>query len=233
MSDAAVARTDHELQMLESLVDCAKTISLAIGEAAKVETDRVRQLELFDAFQRGFFSVRMGIRLALTLRAGPRPVRAAPAAPESEKLAAERPETERMEAERAETLRLDRLDVERLNTEREREREYESVSLPNFLKALGVVSAKAARLDDLPAHVRNEVLPTLDRLLARANADAAPVPAQAQSSPASPKGGVDLLLRPPKAAPRNRWLGSTATILPKPLPLTGPARARPPPRRSG
>ena len=72
MSDAAVARTDHELQMLESLVDCAKTISLAIGEAAKVETDRVRQLELFDAFQRGFFGVRRGIRLALTLRAAPR-----------------------------------------------------------------------------------------------------------------------------------------------------------------
>ena len=228
MSDAAVARTDHELQMLESLVDCAKTISLAIGEAAKVETDRVRQLELFDAFQRGFFSVRMGIRLALTLRAGPRPVRAAPAAPDTERL-----ETERTEAERPETLQTDRIDRERLAVERERDREYEAVSLPNFLKALGVVSAKAARLDGLPAHVRTEALPTLDRLLARANADAAPVRAQAQSSPASPKGGVDLLLRPPKTAPRSRWLGSTAPILPKPLPLTGPARARPPPHRSG
>ncbi len=238
MSDAAVARNVHELQFLESLVDCAKTISLAIGEAAKVETDRVRQLALFDAFQRGFSSVRMGIRLALTLRAGPRPVRAAPSASASERPDTERLETERMEAERPETLQIDRIDRERLAVERERDREYEPVSLPNFLKALGVVSAAAARLDDLPAHVRNEALPTLNRLLARAQADSAPVPAQAppspaQASPAAPKGGVGLLLRPPKAAPRSRWLGSTATVLPKPLPLTGPARARPPPRRSG
>ena len=223
MSDAAVARNVHELQFLESLVDCAKTISLAIGEAAKVETDRVRQLELFDAFQRGFFSVRMGIRLALTLRA-PRSVRVAPSASDTERL-----ETERTEAERPETLQTDRIDRERLAVERERDREYEAVSLPNFLKALGVVSAKAARLDDLPAHVCNEVLPTLDRLLARANTDAAVVPAQAQSSPISTKGGVDLLLRPPKAAPKGRLLGSTSAILPKPFPLAGPARARPPP----
>ena len=232
MSDAATARTDLEFQFLESLVDCAKTISLAIGEAAKVETDRVRMLELVEAFQRGFSSVRMGIRLALTLRAGPRPVRAAPIAPEAEPL----------ETEEAERLEIERLEIERLETERaerpEREREREAVSLPAFLKTLGVVSATAARLDDLPAHVRNEALPTLNRLLARAQADSAPVPAQAppspaQASPAAPKGGVGLLLRPPKAAPRSRWLGSTATVLPKPLPLTGPARARPPPRRSG
>ena len=142
MSDAATARTDLELQFLESLVDCAKTISLAIGEAAKTETDRVRQLELFDAFQRGFFSVRMGIRLALTLRAGPRPVRMASGASESEKPvsetpAAERLETERLDAERPETLQIDRIDRERLAVERERDREYEVVSLPSFLKALG------------------------------------------------------------------------------------------------
>ena len=211
MSDAATARTDHELQMLESLVDCAKTLSLAIGEAAKVETDRVRLLELVEAFQRGFFSVRMGIRLSMTLRAGPKTVRAALETEEAEQLETEPPETERPE-----------------RPEREREREYEAVSLPAFLKTLGLVSATAARLDDLPAHIRTEVLPTLHKLLARAHADAAPVGAPAQSSPASPKGGADLLLRPPKAAPRNQWLGSTAPVLPKPFPLAGP-----PPRRSG
>ena len=216
MSDAATARTDHELQMLESLVDCAKTLSLAIGEAAKVETDRVRMLELVEAFQRGFFSVRMGIRLSMTLRAGPRPVRAAPEALEAEALEAEQLETEPLETERPE------------RPEREREREYEAVSLPAFLKTLGLVSATAARLDDLPAHIRTEVLPTLHKLLARAHADAAPVGAPAQSSPASPKGGADLLLRPPKVAPRRQLLGSTAPVLPKPFPLAGP-----PPRRSG
>jgi hypothetical protein len=215
MSDAAPARTDLELQMLESLVDCAKDLSLAIGEAAKAETDKVRMLELVEAFQRGFFSVRMGIRLSMTLRAGPRPVRAAPEALEAEPL-----ETE--EAEQLQTERPER-------PEREREREYEAVSLPAFLKSLGVVSATAARLDNLPAHVRTEVLPALDRLLARASADATP----AQAAPAPPKGAVDLLLRPPKTAPRTQWLGSTAPVLPKPLPLAGPFRARPPPFRSG
>ena len=223
MSDAATARTDHELQMLESLVDCAKTLSLAIGEAAKVETDRVRLLELVEAFQRGFFSVRMGIRLSMTLRAGPRPVRAAPEALEAEALEAEQLETEPPETERP----------ERSERERERELEYEAVSLPAFLKTLGVVSATAARLDDLPAHIRTETLPTLHKLLAHAHADAAPVGAPAQSSSASPKGGVDLLLRPPKTAPRRQLLGSTAPVLPKPFPLAGPARARPPPHRSG
>ena len=216
MSDAATARTDLELQFLESLVDCAKTLSLAMGEAAKVETDRVRMLELVEAFQRGFFSVRMGIRLSLTLRAGPRPVRAAQIAPEAEPLETE--EAERLEIERLETERAER-------PEREREREYEAVSLPAFLKTLGVVSATAARLDDLPAHVRTAVLPALDKLLARANADTPPV----QSTPVALKGGVDLLLRPPKAAPGRQLLGSTSAILPKPFPLAGPFRARPPP----
>ncbi len=215
MSDPA-ARADHELQLLESLIDCAETISLAIGEAASVESDPARQLDLFDAFQRGFLGVRMGIRLALTLRAGPRPVRVAAIAPEAEPL-----ETE--EAEQPETERAER-------PEREREREYEAVSLPAFLKTLGVVSTEAARLDGLSAHVRAEALPTLERLLAQADAQAPLVPAQRpQSAKSAPTAGVDLLLRPPKAAPRSRWLSSTATVLPKPFPLAGPFRARPPP----
>ena len=215
MSDPA-ARADHELQLLESLIDCAETISLAIGEAASVESDPARQLDLFDAFQRGFLGVRMGIRLALTLRAGPRPVRAAPITPERER------------------VEMDRIDVERSvnepGREREREREYEAVSLPMFLKTLGVVSTDAARLDGLPAHVRAEALPTLERLLAQADVRTSPVPAQRpQPSKITHPTGVDLLLRPPKAAPRSRWLGSTATVLPKPFPLAGPFRARPPP----
>ena len=109
--------------------------------------------------------------------------------------------------------------------EREREREFEAVSLPRFLKSLGVVSAEAARLDNLPAQVRDEALPALQRLLAQADADAGP----AQPSPVPPKGGVDLLLRPPKVAPRRQWLGTTARVLPPPFPRAGPSRARPPP----
>ena len=49
-----------------------------------------------------------------------------------------------------------------------------------------------------------------------------------------PASGVDLLLRPPQAAaPKGRLLGSTSALLPKALPLVGPTRARPPPRRFG
>lgn len=216
MSDPA-ARADHELHLLESLIDCAETISLAIGEAASVESDPARQLDLFDAFQRGFLGVRMGIRLALTLRAGPRPVRVAAIAPERE-----RPEADRIDVEGP---------VKDTGREREREREYEAVSLPTFLKTLGVVSADAARLEGLPAHVRAEALPALERLLAQADAQAPPDPAKRpQPAKSAPTAGVDLLLRPPKAAPRSRWLSSTATVLPKPFPLAGPFRARPPPR---
>ena len=228
MSDAATARTDLELQMLESLVDCGHKISLAIGAAAMAESDQVRQLELFDAFQRGFLAVRMGIRVRLALRAAPRPaapVRIAPVriAP-IDRLDAERLDIERAEIEPAELEKPDH------GREREREREYEAVSLPSFLKTLGVVSADAARLGGLPDHIRTEALPTLDRLLARATADAAPAPVRRPEPFASPAGrGVDLLLRPVPSPPKGRLLNST--VLPKPLPLV--ARPRPPPHPSG
>ena len=39
-ADVAVARTDHELRLLEALVDCAHGLSVGVAEAAKVERDR-------------------------------------------------------------------------------------------------------------------------------------------------------------------------------------------------
>ncbi len=211
MSDAAVARTDHELRLLEALVDCAHELSVAVAEAAKAERDHARRLQMFEAFQRGFLGVRMGIRLSILLRAGARAIpRPAPAR--------EAPEVERPETERRET------DAPEL--ERERDRDYEPVSLPKFLSTLGVMASDAARLPGLPAQVRAELLPRLDTLLARAKGPAAQ-PSAPTSAPAS--HAVALLTRP-KATPKSALLSATSAFSAQPLAFHG--QPRPPPYRS-
>jgi len=206
MPSAATSRTDHELQMLEALVDCAYDLSMAVSGTAEAETDVTRRLQLFEAFQRGFLAVRMGIRLSMMLRAAPKAI-----ARLAVDAAREAPEVERLETERPETERPDEL-------ERERDRDYEPVSLPKFLSTLGVMASDAARLPGLPAHVRTELLPTLDTLLARAKGPAAP------ASPAV------ALLAWPKPAPESALLGATSAISAQPLAFHG--QPRPPPYRS-
>lgn len=208
MQDAA-ARADHELRMLGAMVDCAYELGGGFGEAAKAETDHTRRLELFEAFNRSFLAVRMGIRLSMTLRAPARPARAE---------AAERDPPETAETDRPERDPGD-------GVERERERDQEPASLPKFLATLRGVAADAARLDDtLPANLRAGAS-TLQDLLARAKADAAaPVAAR-------PAGDVALLTRPPRPAPRSALLGSAAAGLAPPLARPGAGVA--PPRRSG
>ena len=151
MSEAAQSRCDHELRMMEAMVDCAHALGMALGNAARAEADSRRALALFEAFQKSFLAVRMGIRLSLTLRAG---VRTAPAAPDHDRLEREPPEG------------LDRV-----------ERDAEPVSLPRFLAALGVVARNAEDLA-LPADVRRQTLPVLRDLLAHARTDASPSPAR-------------------------------------------------------
>lgn len=224
MHDAAVARNDHELRMLEALVDCAHELSLAVAEAAKAESDGARRLQLFEAFQRGFLAVRMGIRLSMALRAAPRAVARLASDTAREAREVERPETERPETERLETEQLlDRPEADRPEIERERERDYEPVSLPKFLSTLGVVASDAARLEGLPAKVRADLLPTLDTLLARARGPAAQPPA--------PPAAATALPARPKTAPKMALLGATAPISAQPLAFHG--RPRPPPYRSG
>jgi len=198
------ARTARELQMLETMVDCAHALGLAFGEAAKAETDTKRSLALLDAFQKSFLALRMGIRLSMTLRAPPK---AAPALAPEPTEASERDPVEHDPAER------ERGD----GAERERDRDYEPVSLPKFLATLGVVARDAARLDDrLPADAAR-VLPTLQGLLARATTDPpAPEPVPSQAA------GVAILARPPQGGTRHKLLGSAATALPKPGPRTPP-----------
>jgi len=195
MADAA-ARTARELQMLEAMVDCAHALGMAFGEAAKVETDARRSLELFDAFQKGFLAFRMGIRLSMTLRAPPR---AAPALPLERTEPADREPAERDPPEREPS------------DSGERERDYEPVSLPKFLATLGVVARDAARLGDhLPAGAAS-VLPTVEGLLARAAVEpCAPEPTPSQAA------GIAVLARPPQRATRRGLLGSTASSPPGP-----------------
>jgi len=215
------ARTARELQMLETMVDCAHVLGMAFGEAAQAETDTRRSLELLDAFQKSFLALRMGIRLSVTLRAPPK---SAPAP------APERDSPERDSAECVEAPEHD--PAERDPPERgdgvERERDYEPVSLPKFLATLGVVARDAARLDDRLPTDAARILPELQGLLARATADPpAPEPAPSPAAP-SQATGVAVLVRPPGSGTRRLLLGSAAPSLPKSsLPRSAPRR--PPP----
>jgi hypothetical protein len=205
MSDAATAAADRELQMLGPMVECAYALGMVFGEAAKAQDDLAVQLQLFDAFHRSFQAVRLGIRLSMTLRAPPRA--ATPGL-------VERAEREALEIERPEPI-----ESERLEAERERDRDYEPVSLPRFLATLGVVAADAERL---PTDAAADTVSTLKGLLARAKPDPA-APA------ARPSAAVNVLARPTPAPDKAALLGSTSAPLLRPAGLRSPSRPRPPP----
>ena len=194
------ARTARELQMLEGLVDCAYGLATTFAAAAKAEPDTRHSLELLDGFHKCAFSVRMGIRLCMTLRA---PSRAALAPERAE--APERDPTEHEPPERPEAVERG----ERL--ERERDRDHEPVSLPKFLSTLGLVARDAARLDARLPPDAARVLPTLRTLLAEAKNE----PPSPEPGPSGPTG-VAVLARPPQAATRQNLLGSAAPPRPGP-----------------
>jgi hypothetical protein len=196
------ARADRELQMLEGLVDCAYGLATMFGQAAKAEADTRHSLELLEGFHKSALAVRMGIRLCMTLRAPPK---AAPA------VTVERAEA--LERERAENEPAERR--ERDVRERERERDYEPVSLPKFLSTLGMVARDAARLTDRLPPDTARVLPALQGLLERAQSD----PPTPEAGPWQP-AGVTVLARPPRVATRHKLLGSAAP--PRPGPHASP-----------
>jgi len=207
MSNEA-ARTARELQMLEGMVDCAHALGLAFGAAAKGATEAEFNLERFDAFQKCFLAIRMGIRLCMTLRAG-KPASAVAPAP-GRAAAVERAEP--LERDPPEHEARERVDA----PERERDRDYEPVSLPRFLATLGVVARDAARLDDrLPADAKR-ALPALQVLLEQAhnNPSAADT---ARTPPSTPPSGLAVLARPaPPGRTRGSLLGSAAVSSPGP-----------------
>jgi hypothetical protein len=189
--------------MLERMVDCAHYLGAVFAEAAKANA--AGGLPLGDAFLRCFHAVRMGIRLCLTLRT-PGVGRQPAACAAGSGLEREPPERERLDHRPERESPPDR--------ERDRDEDYEPVSLPKFLATLRGVAADAARL---PATADAPALPRLDALLARIDA----APAKPAAAPA-----MAGLARPPRPEARSRLLGSASA----PLALRS---LRPPPKPSG
>jgi hypothetical protein len=197
------------LRMIEAMTVSAFELGTAAVEIAKTAGDNLDRFLAFTAeFRHCFFAVRMGIRLKVFGVSAPR----GPARPALEPLERERLESSDYE----ERLGIPR----RSEPERERDRDAEPVSLPQFLKTLGIVSARAEQVrDQYPARIRETTLPTLKALLAQA--DPKPEP-----EPRRPGPALAVLARP-AAAPqaRTKLLNSARAA-----PITP---SRPPPRPSG
>ena len=198
MSSTGPSHDAPPLQMIEAMTRCAYQLGVAAAGIAQRagDDDTARFLAFSTEFRHCFFAVRMGIRLSHLAVVAPRAV--APAQP----LERERPEA------------VERDDV-RLRTEadRERERDHEPVSLPRFLRSLGLAVTGAEQVRaELPAHVRDTTLPALRELLRQTTAPPG-------------HGAVALLASPPTApASRARLLNSTGTRGVPPLPPIPPAR---------
>jgi len=188
-------------EMLAEMSGCAYRLGVAFaGEAERTE-DIGRRLEMFQLFDRCFFAVRVATALQLRLGRG---AWTAPRAPAND--AEDLRERESLEIERPER---DAPGRERLEADRDRDREAERASLPVLLTTLtGVAADAAARPGRPPA-----ALPALQALLALASAEPAPV-------------------RRPAGAPplRDRLAGSAAVAVT--APPRAPSALRPPVRRA-
>ncbi|HEX7886950.1 MAG TPA: hypothetical protein VF474_13320 [Phenylobacterium sp.] len=198
---------DASAAMLSEMSACAYRLGMALGcEAERVEAWE-RKLELFNLFDRCFFSVRVATALQLRLQRSP---------------AAASPRTEVSDAatlpEPADPPETEAPGRERLDADRERE--AEGVSLPILLKTLQGVATDACALPGPPP----AELPTLRELLARVTQAPAPVTRPQASGLRTRLAGsataAVATLSPPSARPEAR--------LPLPrLPLraaTGPPR---------
>jgi len=160
---------DPRSEMLFELGQCAFRLAKVFGAQAERAETHAERLEFFELFDRCGFAVRMSVALELRLRRAARAEARDGAGDE----ARERDPAERDPIERdADTY---------METEADRERERERVSLPALLTSLADVADAASAL---PGPEPAE-LPTLRELLAR-------VKAQAASAPTSkpPAGGV-------------------------------------------
>jgi hypothetical protein len=219
MSEAAAPRDTRQLEMLEAMTECAFALAMAAGEMAKrAGDDTARFVAACTEFRHCSFAVRMGIRMAHGAFGPARLGR--PAAEPAEHERAERLEQERPERPEGDDSR----DApERDEVERERDRDYEPVSLPQFLKTLGLAAASAERRrDELPPHIRDTILPTLQGLLREAKASPDPTTRGSAAGAA-----VAILARSPPATPPGRARLLTSTVAPIAPPLRPKALRRP------
>jgi hypothetical protein len=192
---------EAEARQLDDLRQVAYRLGMAFGQAAEIEGDFDRKLQLFDAFHRGFASVRLSIALAMRwAREGRLPARtiAEPTEREGERLEVlERPDyPERPDFE----VRPERY------TERDRDREAERASLPLLLRTLDSVADDAQAL--LPAVAD---LPTLRELLDQIRGPSAVPAATSGSAPTAIQAGKPSSGRSPSPL-RARLTGGTATL---------------------
>ncbi len=205
MQAATPLRDAPTLEMLGALTQCAYELGVAAaGRAKNAGDDTALFLALSTEFRDCFFAVRMGIRLSQFGIVAPRGL-----AVQSEPLERERPEAAERPDPDPDTP------PHRADSDRDREGDREAVSLPRFLRSLGLAVTGAEKLQaEFPAHIRDTTLPTLRALLDQTSPRPGDDP---------PRGGsaVALLARPPVVpASRARLLASAAS----PPPPVPPAR---------
>ncbi|TAJ69479.1 MAG: hypothetical protein EPO51_22410 [Phenylobacterium sp.] len=151
---------DPRSEMLFEMGQCAYRLGKVFGaEAERAETHE-RRMEFFHLFDRCFFAARMSVALELRLR---REARAEGRAQAHERETGEHEAADPIERDAPETERF-------IETEADRERDREPVSLPMLLATLNGVAADASALPGPePA-----ALPSLRELLARVKAEPAP-----------------------------------------------------------
>jgi hypothetical protein len=195
-----MASADPRIASLAQMGQCAYRLGMAFGAAAEAAQGTDKWLDYFHAFDRCFFSVRVGIALELRLERG-----AAASRPE--------PVSDREDLDREALSDRDDADdgPERDPPERDRDREAERASFPILIRTLERVAADTAAL---PGPEPAE-LPALRELLAQVRAD----PAPAKTAGSQPSGsslrahlsgsgalGALTLSRPPPG--RAAWRGS-------------------------
>ncbi|WP_337186550.1 hypothetical protein [Phenylobacterium sp.] len=184
---------NEEVRQLDVMREAAFGLGMGFARAAEVEGNLERKLRLYEAFNRGFASVRLAIALAMRAR---REARLSPPSP-SALAAAARLEAERPEApdrpEPPESPERTTYD------ERDRDREDERASLPILLRTLARVADDAGTLTPQAAE-----LPGLRELLDRVGARSGPGPAGP-----SPTSSADL-----RSNPRSNSGANPATPLP-------------------
>lgn len=186
---------DPRIADLAEMGQCAYRLGMAFGAAAEQAQGTDQWLTYFNAFDRCFFSVRVGIALQLRLERHPAAERAEPA-------------SDRETLSDREVLSDPDDGDDRLPIERDRDRETERASFPILIRALEGICADAALL---PGPEPAE-LPTLRDLLAQVKA----APSAPIASAMTPNlrtrlagSGAATLTLPPRSPPsRPGWRGS-------------------------
>jgi hypothetical protein len=161
-----MAAADPRIATLAEMREHAQRLGLAFAAEAERASDMARKLEVFEAFDRCFFSVRVAIALELRLERAVVARFGRESMSDREALADRDALSDRDPPERGEVERY---------TERDRDRETERASFPILIRTLERVAADAAALPGPePA-----ALPSLRELLAQVKAappTAAPAP---------------------------------------------------------